>query len=196
MHIVKELVGGILIIIVAGLIGIAQNTVRDDSLALVPTTSRAATKKFQGSQSIVKKDVNESASPSDDITSAEGMTTDWPTEAELASGELTMDRLLSFLEVENVIVVDARSDAEYQAGRITGAVNIPYDQLVDYYDQLKSTIPLDALIVCYCESVTCDNSENLAKELGFMGYINVLVYRGGWEEWEAAGNPVDGSPDD
>ena len=71
----------------------------------------------------------------------------------------------------------------------------PLRWFVDYYDQLKSTIPLDALIVCYCESVTCDNSENLVRELGLMGYTNVLVYRGGWEEWVAAGNPVDGTPD-
>jgi len=117
-----------------------------------------------------------------------------PTEEELASGEIGVERLHELMESGNIIVVDARSGAEFEAGRIPGSVNISYDDLIDHYDQLKNTIPLDAIIVCYCESVTCDQSENLAKELGFMGYTNVLVYKGGWQEWEAAGYPVDTSP--
>lgn len=191
MQFVREIIGGVLIIAVSGLIGIAQNTVREDSLALVPKASHAETKKSAAPQVIVTDNVNTSNHANGHAASREETASGGPTEAELATGELTMDRLRFFMESGDAIVVDARSVAEYDAGRIAGAVNIPYDELIDYYEKLKSTLPLDALIVCYCESVTCDNSENLAKELGFMGYSNVFVYRGGWQEWEAAGHPVE-----
>ncbi|UCH84386.1 MAG: rhodanese-like domain-containing protein [Candidatus Latescibacterota bacterium] len=193
MQFAKELIGGVLIIIAAGFIGIAQNAVRDDSVSLVPSASRGLATRDAQSQPVAEKEVANQPDPP--ATVADAMP-GGPTSAELSSGELDMNRVRSLLETGDIVLVDARSGAEYEAGHITGAVNIPYDELLDYYDQLKSTIPADAVVVCYCESVTCDQSENLAKELAFMGYTNVLVYKGGWQEWETAGYPVERSSED
>jgi rhodanese-related sulfurtransferase len=187
MAFVKELIGGFLIIVVAGIIGIAQNTVRDDSIALVPKASHAVAK---GAQTELV-DTNEVKRTNTDNAISGEAQGDWPTDAELAAGELGTDRLRSLMDTGNITIVDARSEAEFEAGRIAGSVNIPYDDLIDHYERLKTTIPLDAVIVCYCESVTCDQSKNLAKELEFMGYENVLVYKGGWQEWDAAGYPTE-----
>jgi rhodanese-related sulfurtransferase len=189
MGLLREIVGGMLIIAVAGLIGIAQNTVRDDSITLVPKAARAVAKTSMTPQPSVETSVTD-----DGPTGAgEETTSGWPSEAELLSGELNMGRLRTLMDSENIVLVDARSVVEYAAGRIAGAINIPYDDLIDHYEQLKAKLALDATIVCYCQSVTCDQSESLAKELRFMGYTNVLVYRGGWEEWESAGYPVEGT---
>ncbi|MEJ2719668.1 MAG: rhodanese-like domain-containing protein [bacterium] len=182
MGFIKEILGGAIIIAIAGLIGLAQNMVRDDSITLVPTAARAVVTDTLTPQAEVK--------PSLATPTGEGMDDPWPTDAELASGEVTKDRLRTLMAAGSVTVIDARSPAEYEAGSIAGAINVPYDKLPDHYEDLKAKLPLDAIIVCYCQSVTCDQSENLAKELSFMGYANVLIYKGGWEEWETTGYPV------
>lgn len=185
MGFIKEILGGILIIVVAGLIGLAQNMVRDDSITLVPGAARAVAADTPASQPKEKESVT--------LPATEGTDDPWPTDAELASGQVNKDRLRALLAAGNVTLIDARSPAEFEAGSIAGAINVPYEELIDHYENLKATLPLDAMIVCYCQSVTCDQSENLAKELRFMGYANVLVYKGGWDEWETTGYPVETS---
>lgn len=185
MTFLRQILGGLVIIAVSGLIGIAQNTVRDDSIALVPTAARAIAQKESGGQPGIPK----STASDVDAESPSG----WPTDEEFRSGEITAERFRELRAMADVIVIDARSPAEYESGRIAGAINVPYDELIEYYDYLKATVPLGALVVCYCESVTCDQSENLAKELALMGYANVLVYRGGWQEWNTTGYPVEGT---
>jgi rhodanese-related sulfurtransferase len=49
------------------------------------------------------------------------------------------------------------------------------------------------VVVCYCQSDTCEDSENLAREMKFMGYKNVLRYKGGWDEWSSAGGAKGGA---
>ena len=44
----------------------------------------------------------------------------------------------------------------------------------------------DAPIVVYCASVTCPNSDEVAKLLGDVGYTDVRVYKEGKADWEAA----------
>ncbi|UCG52779.1 MAG: hypothetical protein JSW58_04295 [Candidatus Latescibacterota bacterium] len=191
MSFLKELLAGVLIIVVGGLVGVAQNAVRDDSIPLVPRSSREMVQNEPTRESPAGK---KSGSPEDtldeSLTATETTSPDWPTEAELSSGELSRERLRVLMETGNIIVVDARSEAEFAAGHITGAINIPYDALVDQYDKLRELVPMDAMVVCYCESVTCDESENLARELGFMGYSNVLIYKAGWQDWETSGYPT------
>jgi rhodanese-related sulfurtransferase len=106
------------------------------------------------------------------------------TDEELTSGLVTRERLRTLLKSGGIILIDARSKSEFLAGHIAGAVNIPYDEFVDYFETLQARVPRDAVVVCYCESVTCDESENLSTELKLMGYETVLVYKGGWQEWE------------
>jgi rhodanese-related sulfurtransferase len=65
--------------------------------------------------------------------------------------------------------------------------------LHEYYAELTATVPPDAKVVCYCWSPTCDFSDQLATELKIMGYTDVVVFTGGWEAWQDAGHPVEGS---
>ena len=39
--------------------------------------------------------------------------------------------------------------------------------------------------------VDCDDSELLARELYSMGFSRLFVYKGGFEEWENSGMPVE-----
>lgn len=185
MRLIKDLLGGVLIITVAGAVAIAQNAARKDGIPLLPRAS-----------SVGKPEVPSAiASPSDSTASstALGNPTSVPTEDELSAGLITADRLRALMagaaDRSSLVVVDARLPAEYEAGHIAGAVNIPYEQLPRYYERISEMVPYGAVVICYCQSVTCDDSENLARELKFMGYRDVLLYKGGWDEWSAAGYP-------
>ena len=47
------------------------------------------------------------------------------------------------------LVLDVRSPKEYAAGHISGAVNLPYDQVEDRVDELGTS--RDRQVVVYCE---------------------------------------------
>lgn len=48
-------------------------------------------------------------------------------------------------------------------------------------------------IVCYCEGLTCESSSRVGNDLAAWGYPKVLLMFSGWEEWQAAGYPVERS---
>ena len=83
------------------------------------------------------------------------------------------------------VYVDVRTPAEYAAGHVAGAVNIPYDQMPQRWTELDSlrTRP----VVLYCRS---GHRAGIAleelKTHGFTGAIN----GGGLEGLKAQGVPV------
>lgn len=107
------------------------------------------------------------------------------------------------------VVVDARAAAEYNGtsteresvGHIKGAVNVDYKSFVDdkgaflAVDQLKAVaakngLTADKTILIYCvTSVRAAVEYVVLSEL--LGYPNVKVYDGAYNEWKAQGNPME-----
>ena len=190
MRFVKEMFGGLIIIAVAGIIGLAVNSMRDKPMTLVPRVPKAMARSAAGTDQSTESRVGSSA-VKEAAEEAVDVRVGGPiTDAELATGELPKERVRALLAAPEVILVDARVGSEYDEAHIPGALNVPYDRLIDYYDKLVDLVPMDATVVCYCQSVSCDLSDNLAQELRLMGYERVLVYRGGIDEWEEAGFPT------
>ncbi len=188
MSLIRDLFGGLVIILAGGLIGIAQNAVRNDTITLVPRVAHVAAERTAESTA-------HSANPGLEAHTAPETATytasSQPTVEELSSGQVALVRLRVLLETADVVLIDARSEHEFNAGHIAGAIHIPYDEFVDHFETLQTRVPSDAVVVCYCESLTCDESESLATELKLMGYANVLVYKGGWQEWEQGEHGAD-----
>ena len=108
----------------------------------------------------------------------------------------------------NCVVVDSRHVSEYDgtsekpvsAGHIKGAINVEYKEFVDVKgafkskDQLtalaeKNGITADKTIILYCATSVRSGIVFVAlKEI--LGYPNVKVYDGAYNEWKAAGNPL------
>lgn len=84
--------------------------------------------------------------------------------------------------------VDARDIADYQAGHIQGAMNIPYHEFEKYKGVLEG-LPKDQVYVCYCSSA-CDVSIDLAYAMAKMGFTKTYIFHGGWDEWKTAGYPA------
>ncbi len=84
--------------------------------------------------------------------------------------------------------VDARRTREYEEGHIPGAVSIcPYEQ-VDFFEKvnkLREGAVLEAPIVVYCTNAgECESSKMVAGHLKGAGFVNVLIYHGGFPEWK------------
>lgn len=77
-------------------------------------------------------------------------------------------------------VIDVREVAEFEAGHITGAINIPIRELPMHLDE----IPSDTLVVVYCASG--HRAALTLAALQEMGFQNARSYPGGYPAWEAA----------
>jgi rhodanese-related sulfurtransferase len=92
-----------------------------------------------------------------------------------------------------VIVIDARRKEDFQDGHIPGALLLDYYDMGTYKDRVLPRLSSDQLIMVYCSEPSCDDSELLAKELYALGFTRLLVFKGGFREWSAAGLPVERS---
>ena len=104
------------------------------------------------------------------------------------------------------VLVDARAPEEYagettmgeaREGRIPGAVNVPYVELINEDGTMKTIDELETLfadaglskddqIIVYCTGGV--RAAAVAEALASAGYTNVSVYTAGYSEW--AGNPA------
>ncbi|MFH1756267.1 MAG: rhodanese-like domain-containing protein [Candidatus Latescibacterota bacterium] len=104
---------------------------------------------------------------------------------------MSLAKVKALANSPDAFIIDARSEEEYNEGHIPGALNVPHDRFVEFYDYVSETIPMDATVVCYCRSVTCDFSDHLAKELRILGYERVFIFREGWEAWVEAKHAIE-----
>ena len=108
---------------------------------------------------------------------------DRPIKLELAS-------LKKLYDVGAVLVVDAREAAEYADGHIAGATSLPYNDALTEPERIERLGEAGRPIAVYCSGGTCELSMDLAKLMLAHGRKKVLVYEGGYPEWQAAGYPV------
>ncbi len=96
----------------------------------------------------------------------------------------------------DLVAVDARDSGSYEAGHIKGAVNIYYDPTADPMDRqmMLIALPMDKLIVTYCDCTDDASSANMAQELYKLGYDRdkVKVLSGGSLRWVELKYPMVG----
>jgi rhodanese-related sulfurtransferase len=80
------------------------------------------------------------------------------------------------------IVIDVRTEKEWQAGHIEGSVNIPLNRLVQQMDE----IPDDGDVVVHCQT---GYRSSIATSL-LQGRRNVTDLVGGFDAWKASHLPV------
>lgn len=87
---------------------------------------------------------------------------------------------------ESVMWVDARPDAQFQAGHIPNAIQLNEDRWDELLPQLLGTWSPDRKVIVYCSSQSCAASHEVAKRLREnAGLKDVYVLKGGWETWQA-----------
>ena len=88
------------------------------------------------------------------------------------------------------IFLDARALADYSAGHIATALNLPAENFDGAYPKIAPLLAPDSTIVCYCDGVECELSHRLLELLRQQGHTNVHLIINGWTEWRKAGLPT------
>lgn len=110
---------------------------------------------------------------------AENMTGDRQ-EIEADEGEyvqITQEEAKTMMGGQDVIVVDVRTQEEYEKGHIEGAVLVPNETITDVPPE---ELPEDATLLIYCRSG--NRSRQAAQKLAAMGYEHVYEF-GGINDW-------------
>ena len=85
------------------------------------------------------------------------------------------------------VALDVRDSSSYETGHIKGAVNIYYDPTSDPTERqmMLMALPMDKLIVTYCDCTDDASSANMAQELYQLGYDRdkIKVLSGGSLRW-------------
>lgn len=87
-----------------------------------------------------------------------------------------------------VTLIDIREPAEFEAGRLTGALSIPRGVLEFKTVDHPALANKDSRIVIYCRSG--GRASLSALNLQRLGYTNIESIAGGIEAWKAAGQAV------
>ncbi|MEE3328197.1 MAG: rhodanese-like domain-containing protein [Myxococcota bacterium] len=89
---------------------------------------------------------------------------------------------------EAPVVIDVRSKAEYAAGHIPGAVNIPFDQVAERISEVETPNG----VALYC--MVGPRARKGEAALLAAGQEKVFHLDGGFSAWQAAGLPVENGP--
>lgn len=97
------------------------------------------------------------------------------------------DQLRTRLDRGDVVLIDVRPRAEYDAGHIPGAISIPPDRLPQLLDDLP---PGD--VIAYCRGPYCRYADDAVRHLRLRGRQATRL-EDGLPEWHHAGGPIERS---
>jgi rhodanese-related sulfurtransferase len=103
-----------------------------------------------------------------------------------------LDQFRSAVDDKSTLIFDARPSAFFENGHVPGALNLARDNFAHDYRRLTSVLQSahDKPIIVYCSGGDCHDSRLVANALVSLGFSNVRVFTGGWDEWSAAGLPA------
>ncbi len=85
--------------------------------------------------------------------------------------------------VDNFVVVDTRSLADFEREHVPGAISLPHRQM---NAETTRDLPRDQIIVTYCWGTACNASTKGALNLARLGFT-VKEMIGGLEGWKSDG---------
>ena len=91
---------------------------------------------------------------------------------------------------EEAAFVDLRKQAGWDAGRIPGAIFLPFKKAFSQ-EALEAEVGKDEPVVFYCAGVRCPRSSKACEKALAWGYTKVHYYREGFPAWKKAGYPVE-----
>ena len=99
--------------------------------------------------------------------------------------QISRAELAQRLEDGDVVVIDVRPSAEYEAGHITGARSVPIESL----QQQLAELPDDIDVVAYCRGPFCVYADDAVRQLTTVGR-RARRLEVGFPQWQHASLPV------
>lgn len=101
---------------------------------------------------------------------------------------MTIDELKTLMGHRSVVIIDVRTPDEFAQGRIPGAININFTEVMGEASRFAGE---KRTIVAYC---ACGNEMTAARaavDLAARGVPGVKALKGGWGEWIERGEAVE-----
>ena len=111
----------------------------------------------------------------------------WPGIAASARSGLTPDGAVQLINREKAVVIDVSEAEEFAAGHVTGARNVPVNQLQERLPQVAKNKAVPLVLVC-ANGARAQRALGVAKTLG---YEKAVVLGGGLRAWKEANLPVE-----
>lgn len=121
----------------------------------------------------------------------DSLTVPYGYEEEVDPPAISLDYAMMKFQSKNTVFLDSRYPEDFKAGHIKGAINLPYEEFEEHAPQVLPKLPKEEEIIAYCDGTECETSLQLARELLELGYKDVKVFFGGWQEWKKAGLSVE-----
>ena len=86
---------------------------------------------------------------------------------------------------QNVAIIDVRKEADFKAGHIPGAINLPFDKW-DGFEGNQSDFPglkKDGFNYVYCYELLCNLAQKASKKFASLGYPSKEI-KGGFQAWK------------
>jgi rhodanese-related sulfurtransferase len=97
--------------------------------------------------------------------------------AAFGDGVITADQLKAMMNEQEIFIIDARQEQDFNQSHIPGAVNIDWRYVLSDLDQ----IPDDKMIVLYCDTGILSSKAHMALRL--VGYDQARVLFNGYSAW-------------
>ena len=101
---------------------------------------------------------------------------------------ITIDELKVLMAEKSVLVLDVREPGSFAKGRIPGAVNIDYTEILAKGAQFAGE---KRTIVAYCACANEMTAARAAVDLAAKGIPGAKALKGGWDEWVARNEPIE-----
>ena len=106
--------------------------------------------------------------------------------------QMTREEMLELLDGDRTtLLIDVLPHETFDAGHIPGSLSVPLDDR-DFVAEVDELADGDRslTIIFYCAGNSCPASTAAMERLRRAGFTDVRDYRGGMEEWQGAGLPV------
>ncbi len=113
----------------------------------------------------------------------------WPVFKGASGGSLTATGAVQLINREKAVVIDICEAAEFAAGHVGGARNIPLSQLEEKLPVAVKNKALPLILVCQ-SGARSSRAQGIAKKLG---YERAQSLNGGLGAWRAANLPIEKS---
>ncbi|MBB3177427.1 rhodanese-like domain-containing protein [Variovorax sp. Sphag1AA] len=111
----------------------------------------------------------------------------WPMLRGASSGSLTAQGAVQLINRERAVVVDVREPEEFATGHVTGAKNVPLNELEQKLPAAVKNKSLPLLLIC-ATGARAQRAVATAKKLG---YEQAQAVSGGLKSWKEANLPVE-----
>ena len=91
----------------------------------------------------------------------------------------------------DALFADARAAADFSAGHIAGAVNLPALQPDQWMDHFFSNVDPQQTVITYCAGPDCTLGKQLARTLTEAGFEQVFYMVDGWGQWTSRNLPIE-----